>query len=258
MSHLRTLFDLSGQVALVTGGSRGLGREIAEGLAEAGATVIITSRREQWLGPAAAELRASGLAVESVACDVTDPAAVTTLVDGVVARHGRLDIVANNAGIAWGAPAATMPIERFRQVLDTNVTGTFLVARAAARHMLAAGGGAIVNTASTTGLVGTAPEVLEAVGYSASKGAIIALTRQLAVEWAPAGIRVNAIAPGFFPSRMTEAIIARGEARLVAGVPLGRLGRPGDLKGVVVFLAASAASYITGQVLAVDGGATAW
>jgi NAD(P)-dependent dehydrogenase (short-subunit alcohol dehydrogenase family) len=258
MTSVRDLFDLGGRVALVTGGSRGLGREIAEGLAEAGAAVVITARRERWLGPAAAELTARGLAVEAAVCDVTDPAAVAALVDGIAARHGRLDIVANNAGIAWGEPAATMPAERFRQVLETNATGVFLVARAAARHMLAAGGGAIVNTASITGLVGTAPEVLAAAGYSASKGAVIALTRQLAVEWAPGGIRVNAIAPGFFPSRMTESVIERGAARIVAGVPLGRLGQPGDLKGVVVFLASAAAGYITGQVLAVDGGATAW
>jgi gluconate 5-dehydrogenase len=257
MPHVRDLFALRGQVALVTGGSRGLGREIAEGLAEAGATVVITARRTQWLDQAAADLRATGLAVEAAVCDVTDPAAVTALVDGIATRHGRLDIVANNAGIAWAAPAATMPVERFRQVLDTNVTGVFLVAQAAARHMLA-GGGAIINTASLTGLVGTAPEILQATGYTASKGAVIALTRQLAVEWAPHDIRVNAIAPGFFPSRMTDTVIERSEARIVAGVPLGRLGQPGDLKGVAVFLASPAARYITGQVLALDGGATAW
>jgi gluconate 5-dehydrogenase len=231
---------------------------MAEGLAEAGASVVITARRTEWLGPAQAELRAAGLVVTAAQCDVTDPAAVTALVEGIVAEHGALDIVINNAGISWGAPAETMPADRLRQVLETNTTGVFLVAQAAARQMIPRQRGVIINTASIAGLVGTAPDVLNAAGYSASKGAVIALTRQLAVEWAVHGLRVNAIAPGFFPSRLTEAVIARGEARLRAGVPLGRLGRAGELKGVVVFLASDAASYITGQVLVVDGGATSW
>jgi gluconate 5-dehydrogenase len=220
--------------------------------------VTITARREQWLGPAAAELRAAGLAVAGEVCDVADAAAVTALIDGIVARHGAIDIVVNNAGISWGAPAAEMPADRFRQVIDTNATGTFLVSQAAARHMIPRRRGAVVNTASMTGLVGTPPAVLRAAGYSASKGAVIALTRQLAVEWAEHNIRVNAIAPGFFPSRLTEALIAQAEEHIKAGVPLGRLGRAGELKGVVLFLVSDAASYITGQVLAVDGGATAW
>ena len=258
MPHIRELFDLTGKVALVTGGSRGLGREIAEGLAEAGATVTITARREQWLGPAQEELRAAGLAVTARTCDVTDPAAVRALIDAIVAAHGALDIVVNNAGISWGSPAEEMPVDDFRRVLDTNATGTFLVAQAAARRMIAQGGGAIVNTASITGLVGAPPEVLRAAGYSASKGAVIALTRQLATEWARHGIRVNAIAPGFFPSRMSEGVIAKAGERMSTDVPLGRLGRGGELKGVVAFLASEAASYITGQVLAVDGGATSW
>ena len=259
MPHIHPLFDLSGRVALVTGGSRGLGREIAEGLAEAGAAVTITARREQWLGPAEAEMRAAGLDVTAATCDVTDETAVDHLVAGIVARHGALDIVVNNAGISWGAPAEEMAADQFRRVLDTNTTGAFLVSRAAARRMIGRGRGAIVNTASITGLVGTPPAVLRAAGYSASKGALIALTRQLATEWAPHNIRVNAIAPGFFPSRMSEGVIAHaGEDRMDAAVPLGRLGRAGELKGVVIFLASDAASYITGQVLAVDGGMTIW
>jgi gluconate 5-dehydrogenase len=256
--HIRELFDLTGRVALVTGGSRGLGREIAEGLAEAGAAVTITARREQWLGPAQEELRAAGLDVTAVACDVTDEAAVDSLVADIVARHGVLDVVVNNAGISWGAPAEEMTAEHFRRVLDTNTTGTFLVSRAASRIMIPRGRGAIVNTASITGLVGCPPEILRAVGYSASKGAVIALTRQLAAEWAQHGIRVNAIAPGFFPSRMSDAVIAHGGERMVAGVPLGRLGGEGELKGVVLFLVSDAASYVTGQILAVDGGTTVW
>ncbi len=220
--------------------------------------MTITARREQWLAPAQAELRAAGLDVTAVACDVTDEAAVEGLVADIVARHGALDIVVINAGISWGAPAEAMTTEHFRRVLDTNTTGTFLVSRAAARQMIPRGRGAIVNTASITGLVGCSPEILRAVGYSASKGAVIALTRQLATEWARHGIRVNAIAPVFFPSRMSDAVIAHGGEQMIAGVPLGRLGNEGELKGVVLFLASDAASYVTGQVLAVDGGTTAW
>jgi NAD(P)-dependent dehydrogenase (short-subunit alcohol dehydrogenase family) len=152
-----------------------------------------------------------------------------------------------------------MTAEHFRRVLDTNATGTFLVSRAAARWMIPRGRGTIVNTASITGLVGCPPEILRAAGYSASKGAVIALTRQLAAEWGGHGLRVNAIAPGFFPSRMSEGVIANaGEERMGAAAPLGRLGRAGELKGVVLFLASDAASYITGQVIVVDGGATIW
>lgn len=258
MPHIRELFDLTGKVALVTGGSRGLGREIAEGLAEAGATVIITARREQWLGPAQEELRAAGLAVTARTCDVTDPAAVEALLTAIVAEYGAIDIVVNNAGISWGAAAEEMKVGDFRKVVDTNATGTFLVSQAAARRMIPRGQGVIVNTASVAGINGSPPDVLRAVGYSASKGAVIAMTRQLATEWAGYGIRVNAIAPGFFPSRLTEAVIAQGGERMHSDVPLGRLGRAGELKGVVLFLASDAASYITGQTIIVDGGATAW
>ncbi len=258
MAHVKDLFDLRGKTALVTGGSRGLGREIAEGLAEAGAAVTITARREQWLLPAEQELRAAGLDCEAAVCDVTDADAVAALVDGIVARHGALDIVVNNAGISWGAPAEEMAAERFRAVLEVNATGAFLVSQAAARHMIARGGGAIVNTASVAGLAGIAPEVMRAAGYHASKGALIALTRQLAVEWAPHNIRVNAIAPGFFPSRMSEAVITQGESLILQAIPMHRLGGAGEIKGAVLFLASPASSYITGQVLAIDGGTTAW
>jgi len=255
---VRDLFELSGQVALVTGGSRGLGLDMATGLGEAGASVVITARREQWLTTAEAELRAKGITCAAVVCDVSDPAQVDAAVKTAVARFGRLDVLVNNAGISWGEPIDTMSVDRWRQVFETNATGCFLMSQAAGREMLRAGrGGSIVNIASVAGLAGMTADVLDAVGYSASKGAIIALTRDLAVKWARNGVRVNAIAPGFFDTRLSHSLLERTQANVERITPMGRIGRPGELSGVAVFLASAAASYITGQVLAVDGGMTA-
>jgi len=256
---VKDLFDLSGTVAIVTGGSRGLGLEMAAALGEAGAAVAITARREQWLTTAAATLTAQGIDTLATACDVTQPAEVDATVAAVVERFGRLDILVNNAGVSWGEPVDTMPLEKWHAVVETNVTGCFLMARAAAKVMIRGGrGGAIVNIASIAGLVGTPSEVLDAVGYSASKGAVISMTRDLAVKWATHGIRVNAIAPGFFETRMTTGLLERGRTAIERSTPMGRIGRPGELQGAALFLASPASSYVTGQVLAVDGGATAW
>jgi gluconate 5-dehydrogenase len=253
------LFDLSGTVALVTGGSRGLGLDMAAGLGEAGAAVVITARREQWLTSGAATLREKGIDALAMACDVTAPEQVDAVIAAALDRFGRLDILLNSAGISWGQPVGTMPLDKWRSVVDTNVTGSFLVARAAAAAMIRAGrGGAIVNIASIAGLVGTSADVLDAAGYSASKGAIISLTRDLAVKWAPHGIRVNAIAPGFFETRMTTGVLERGRLAIERLTPMGRIGRPGELQGAALFLASPASSYVTGHVLVVDGGTTAW
>ena len=251
------VFSLAGKVALVTGGSRGLGLEIAEGLGEAGARVAITARREQWLDSAETHLRDLGIEVLSVACDVAKPAAIESLVQRVASHFGPVDVLVNNAGITWGAPPEAMPLERWQQVLTVNATAPFLLARAVAPSMMQRGGGVIINIASVAGLVGTDPRVLDAVGYAASKGALVAMTRDLAVKWAPHNIRVNAIAPGFFRTRMSEPLIEHHSAELEAATPMRRIGREGELKGVAVFLASNAASYVTGQVLAVDGGMTA-
>lgn len=256
--HVQELFSLAGRVAVVTGGSRGLGLEIAQALGEAGAKVVVTARRQEWLGPAKQELQAAGIEATAFNCDVADEVAVTGLAETVHAQYGPADILVNAAGISWGAPALEMTAERWRSVMDVNVTGTFLCCQAFGRQMVERGGGRIVNVASVAGLIGQPSEMMDAVGYTASKGAVVALTRDLAVKWARHGIGVNAVAPGFFPTRMTKGLIEHGEEGMAAANPMKRLGRPGELRGAVLFLASDAASYVTGQILAVDGGMTAW
>jgi gluconate 5-dehydrogenase len=256
--HVQELFRLTGRVAVVTGGSRGLGLEIAHGLAEAGASVVVTARRQEWLGPAEAELKEAGHAVAALACDVTDAEQVAALAGETLERFGRVDVLVNAAGISWGVPAMEMPLDRFRSVMDVNVSGTFVCCQAFGRIMAGRGGGRIVNVASVAGLVGQDPEIMDAVGYTASKGAVVALTRDLAVKWARQGVAVNAVAPAFFLTRMTQGVIGKGEEKIQAITPMGRIGQPGELKGVVLFLASDAASYVTGQILAVDGGMLAW
>ena len=250
------LFDLSGRIALVTGGSRGLGLEIATGLVEAGAEIAITARREAWLREGEETLRKAGASPLVLQCDVSVPEQVEAAVAATIAQFGRIDVLVNNAGISWGAPAAQMPVDKWRAVMDVNALGTFLMSQAVGREMMRAGSGKIINIASVAGIVGSPADVLDAIGYAASKGAIISFTRDLAVKWAPHGIAVNAIAPGYFPTRMSEGVIARGRARIEASIPMGRVGAPAELKGAAVFLASRASDYITGQVLVVDGGYT--
>src|SRR5450755_2802071 len=185
-------FNFSGEVALITGGSRGLGLEIAQGFGAAGATVVITARREQWLTEAERSLKEQGVTVHSMLCDVADASSVQQAVQQALAACGKIDVLVNNAGLTWGAPAETMPFERWKQVIDVNINGTFLMSQAVGRHMLERGKGAIVNIASIAGLGGGQ---LQTVGYNSSKAAVINLTRSLAIEWASRGIRVNAVAP---------------------------------------------------------------
>jgi len=252
---LRELFDLSGRAAIVTGGSRGLGLEMAEGLAEAGASLMLCARREQWLAPTIAAFRKRGVPVEARVCDVADPAQVEEVITATVAAYGKIDILINNAGISWGAKAEEMPLEQWRRVLDTNLTGAFLFSQAAARVMLKSGRGAIVNVASVAGIRSSVHGPHYA-GYVASKAGLMGLTRELAASWGPRGIRVNAIAPGFFHSRLADPVIGLVESSIKARNPIPRVGEEGELKGLAVFLASDASSYITGQVIAVDGGAT--
>jgi NAD(P)-dependent dehydrogenase (short-subunit alcohol dehydrogenase family) len=257
MKSIEELFSLKGRVAIVTGASRGLGKEAAEGLAEAGAKIVLAARREQWLEPTAEEFRKRRFDCLACPCDIAEDDQVRALVSKTLEHFGRIDILVNNAGISWGAPYEEMPLDAWHKVLNTNVIGTQLMTRAVLPSMGKQGYGKIINVASIMGLVGVPKEILEASSYTASKGAILALTRELAVQYAADGIRVNAVAPGFFPTRLSAAVIERAAERIKQSTPLGRLGEDGELKGAIVFLAAPASDYITGQTIAIDGGLTA-
>ena len=256
MADVKSLFDLSGKTALVTGGSRGLGAEIADGLAEAGASIFLLARRDQWLSPTIEAFQKRGFRCEGALCDVTDPEQVQGAIDKCVESFGAIDVLVNNAGITWGARAEAMPIERWRSVIDVNLTGVWLFSQAAGRHMLSRESGTIITIASIAGLEGGSIPEAGIVGYAASKAGVMGMTRELASQWGQHGIRVNAVAPGFFPSRMTEKLLAEYQERYEAKVPMRRIGRPGELKGVVLFLATAASGYITGQTIVVDGGVT--
>jgi gluconate 5-dehydrogenase len=259
LPSLTELFDLTGRVAVVTGGSRGLGLELAEGLGEAGASVCITARREPDLQEASKRLESMGVDTLAFQGSVVDPESVAELIATVRDRFGRIDILVNAAGVSWGAPTLEMPLDRWQYVLDTNLTGAWILSQAVCKVMVAQGdGGRIINIASIAGMKGESPERLSAIGYSASKAGLIGLTRTLAAHMAEHNILVNAICPGFFPTRMTTGVLAERGEQIAAGNPLHRVGRPGELKGVAVFLASPASSYITGQAIAVDGGATIW
>jgi gluconate 5-dehydrogenase len=253
MPVIKELFDLSGRAAIVTGGSRGLGREMAEGLAEAGAALMLCARRAEWLTPTVQEMRARGFRVEGLVADVSRPAEVQAVVDGAVAVFGKIDILINNAGVTWGESPEAMPLEKWQKVIDVNLTGAFLFSQSAGREMLKRQYGRIINVASLAGLRSSVRGPHYAA-YAASKAGLMGLTRELAASWGRQGIRVNAIAPGFFHSRMADPAIPTVEPDIKANSPIPRVGDAGELKGVAVFLAADASNYVTGQVIAVDGG----
>ena len=255
--NVKQLFDLTGRVAIVSGGSIGLGRQMAEGLAEMGATLVLCARKKERCQEAADELSARGVQTLAMACDVRDRVAIREVVDATMAKFGRIDILVNNAGVTWAAPVEEMTLEQWDKVLATNLTGTFLFSQAAGKAMLAQRSGKIINIASVAGLGGASAE-LQAIGYHASKGGVIAFTKDLACKWAPHNIQVNAIAPGWFPTHMSDWVIQHRKDSLLTKIPLGCFGGDDDLKGAAVFLASAASAYVTGHVLVVDGGQSAW
>lgn len=254
--NTRELFDLSGRVAIVTGGSIGLGRQMAQGLAEMGASVVLCARKKERCEQAAQELRQLGVKSLALGCDVKNPDQIRDVVAETIAQFGRLDILINNAGTSWGAPVEEMRLEHWNKVIETNLTGTFLFSQAAGKHMVAQRRGKIINIASVAGLQGAPPE-FQAIGYHASKGGVIAFTKDLACKWGVHNIQVNAIAPGWFPTHMSEVVIERNREAFLKKIPLRRFGGEDDLKGAAVFLASDASNFVTGHVLVVDGGQTA-
>lgn len=254
--NTKKLFDLSGRVALVTGGSIGLGRQMAEGLAEMGANLVLCARKKERCEQAAQELRELGVKTLALGCDVKNPEQVHEVVREAVAHFGRIDILINNAGTSWGAPVEEMRLEHWNKVIETNLTGTFLFSQAAGKFMEQQHRGKIINIASVAGLRGAPPE-FQAIGYHASKGGVIAFTKDLACKWGVYNIQVNAIAPGWFPTHMSQAVIEKNRETFLKKIPLGRFGSDYDLKGAAVFLASDASDFVTGHVLVVDGGQTA-
>jgi len=250
--------DLTGRVALITGGSRGLGLAMTEALAEMGAKVAITARKREELEEACTHLRSLHIEALSVVSDLSQPETIAPMVAAVIEALGPIDILINNAGTSWGAPAETYPLEAWRKVVDLNLTGAFLVTQEVAqRSMIPRKYGRIVNIASVAGLKGALPEDLSAVAYHASKGGLVNLTRALAGEWGRYGIVVNAICPGFIPSKMSRGVLSVIADRVIAATPLHQLGMERDLQGLAVLLSSEAARHITGQCIAVDGGVSA-
>jgi NAD(P)-dependent dehydrogenase (short-subunit alcohol dehydrogenase family) len=255
--NAKKLFDLTGRVAIVSGGSMGLGLQMAIGLAEMGANPVLCARKLERSKIAAEALRKHGVDALALECDVKDKVTIDEVVEKTFAKFGRIDVLINSAGTSWGAPVEEMTLEQWNKVLTTNLTGTFLFCQAVGKAMAAQRAGKIINIASVAGMGGASAE-LQAIGYHASKGGVIAFTKDLACKWAPHNIQVNAIAPGWFPTHMSQAVIEHRKNDLLAKIPLGRFGGDDDLKGTAIFLASDASAYVTGHVLVVDGGQTAW
>jgi len=259
MRTTQELFSLQGKTALVTGGSRGLGLQMAEALGEQGARLVISSRKQEELDLALAHLASKGIEASAIAADLSQEAQVGPLVEEALRRLGRIDILVNNAGASWGAAAEDHPLDAWDKVMDLNVRSIFLVSQAVGKlSMIPRRYGRIVNISSIAGLAGNPPGTMSTIAYNTSKGAIVNFTRALAGEWGRHGITVNSIAPGFFPSKMTKGVLASiGADVLAKDAPLARLGDDEDLKGAVVLFASDAGKHITGQILAVDGGVSA-
>ncbi len=259
MRTTQELFSLAGKTALVTGGSRGLGLQMALALGEQGARVVVSARKQAELDEAVQFLKGRGIDASAVAADLSSEADADALVTAALAQLGHIDILINNAGASWGAPAEDHPIAAWDKVMNLNIRGIFLVSQLVGkRSMIPRQYGRIINIASIAGLAGNPPGTMQTIAYNTSKGAVVNFTRTLAGEWGRFGITVNALAPGFFPSKMTNGLLAQmGADQLAKDAPLGRLGDDEDLKGAAVLFASDAGKHITGQILAVDGGVSA-
>jgi gluconate 5-dehydrogenase len=255
----KNIFDLSGRAALITGGSRGLGLQMAEALGSYGARIVLSSRKADELQQAQAHLQSLGIEADWVAADGSKDADITALADAAMEKLGQVDILINNAGASWGAPAEDYPVEAWDKVFNLNIRGLFLLTQQIGkRSMIPRKYGRIINIASIAGLRGNPPGAMQTIAYNTSKGALVNFTRTLAGEWGGYGITVNALAPGFFPSKMSSALIKTlGEEVLIGNSPLQRLGDDEDLKGAALLFASDAGKHITGQILAVDGGYSA-
>lgn len=254
---IQDLFSLKGKVAIVTGGGRGLGEQIARIFAEAGATVVVCSRKLEACQEVSEELKQMGAESLALACDVSSEEEINNVIAEVVERYGTIDILVNNSGITWGAHHLEMPADKWQKVMDVNLTGTFLMSQAAARIMVEKRSGKIINIASITGFGGQDPKIQDTIGYTTSKGAVMTFTKDFAVKLAPYNVHVNAIAPGYFETKMTDYVLGEAGERILAQTPLNRFGSEEDLKGAALFLASKASDYVVGHILTVDGGSQA-
>src|SRR5690625_4036716 len=254
---IMNLFELTGKTAIVTGGGRGIGAQIAETYAEAGANIVICSRKKAACDEMRDKLLKNGTETLSFQCDVTNQEEVKKVVDETVKHFGTIDILDNNSGASWARPVEEMPIDAWKKVIDVNVTGTVLMSQEVGKTMMKQKAGKNINIASIAGFGGT-PEFMQTIGYNTSKGAIMTFTKDLAVKWGQHNINVNALAPGFFPTKMSEVVIEHGKEIILGETPLHRLGNDSDLKGAALFLASQASDYVSGDILTVDGGAHAF
>ncbi|NSL51685.1 SDR family oxidoreductase [Calidifontibacillus erzurumensis] len=255
--HVKELFDLKDQVALITGGGRGLGKQIAEAYAEMGCHLALCSRKKEVCEETAEIFRNKyNVIAKSYELDVTNESMVEDVVNQVLEDFGKIDILVNNSGATWGAPVEEMPLEAWNKVLNVNVTGTFLMSRAVGRHMIERKSGKIINIASAAGLTVRPPEITNTIGYTTSKAAVIHFTKDLAIKWARHNIHVNAIAPGMFRTKMTKGTLEQKEKEILERIPLRKIGDENMLKGAALYLATKASDFVTGTVLSVDGGST--
>ncbi len=258
MTNVKQLMSLEGRVSVVTGGATGLGLQMATALAEAGSHIVVCSRKLENCEQAAGALEKLGVKALGLACDATKPEQVEAVKDATLKQFGRVDVLVNNAGRAWVAPPEELPIERWQQIMDLNVTAPFICSQVFGREMIKARRGKIINIASIAGLIGRNPKAYSSIVYSTSKGALVNFTRDLAIKWAQHNIHVNCICPGFFVTPINQKLFDKNPEPILREIPLNRTGGENDLKGIAVLLASDASNFITGAIIPVDGGTIAW